>query len=369
MGAIRALKDRAEREEAAPIGPMSCPGQALFDRYPATARPISTIEPLGNAGGLSGAEPLSLPSRSRRARRSADGPSTARPSADLESIHELAEERRRPRLRPRPVYRLSTAGRWSSRTVGPGRSPPGCRGGRPRSSTLARSSSGPPSAASPRSSPGSSRASLVGAEPRPGPRLTELERLMLRRVRARSAPGSKGPRPTPHLVSPGDWLDRAVRLAPTVIDSTRLAATRLLPLQALPPGRPARPFPVRGGSSPGLVDFGAMGVDSVAGDLAGFSPRGSARIEWPGARRWRPTRRSAPCPASNSGRSRRSSGPTPCSGPLAGSAGISSRVDISTIPTPSSKGLERCARARLDRDALISGRSDRWSSGVGSLPG
>ncbi len=64
------------------------------------------------------------------------------------------------------------------------------------------------------------------------------------------------------------WLVRAVGLAPRIADATRRAALRPLPLQ--PCLRDARPdhFLLEGARLTGLVDFGAMGLDSVAGDLA-----------------------------------------------------------------------------------------------------
>ncbi len=55
MGAIKALRDRAERRRSRPSGSMNAPWKPVLDRYPASIRPTSPPRPLGNAGGLSGA--------------------------------------------------------------------------------------------------------------------------------------------------------------------------------------------------------------------------------------------------------------------------------------------------------------------------
>jgi Ser/Thr protein kinase RdoA (MazF antagonist) len=64
------------------------------------------------------------------------------------------------------------------------------------------------------------------------------------------------------------WLRRAVAIAPELARSLRKAAARRLPIQ--PCLRDARPdhFLFEGNRLTGLLDFGAMGRDSVAGDLA-----------------------------------------------------------------------------------------------------
>src|SRR5262249_32525036 len=64
------------------------------------------------------------------------------------------------------------------------------------------------------------------------------------------------------------WLGLARAVAPRLLDPLRAAAGRAVPLQ--PCLRGARPehFLFDGDRVTGLVDFGAMGVDCVAGDLA-----------------------------------------------------------------------------------------------------
>jgi homoserine kinase type II len=64
------------------------------------------------------------------------------------------------------------------------------------------------------------------------------------------------------------WLTLARSTAPQLLDPLRQAAGRTVPLQ--PCLRDARPehFLFEGDRLTGLVDFGAMGVDCVAGDLA-----------------------------------------------------------------------------------------------------
>jgi Ser/Thr protein kinase RdoA (MazF antagonist) len=80
----------------------------------------------------------------------------------------------------------------------------------------------------------------------------------------------------PPAVSPQDearpmalrWLTLARATAPHLLEPLRAAAGRIVPLQ--PCLRDARPehFLFEGDRVTGLVDFGAMGVDCVAGDLA-----------------------------------------------------------------------------------------------------
>jgi homoserine kinase type II len=80
------------------------------------------------------------------------------------------------------------------------------------------------------------------------------------------------------------WLGLARSVAPRMLEPLRAAAGRAVPLQ--PCLRDARPghFLFEGDRVTGLVDFGAMGVDCVAGDLARligewFDGGGSARSE------------------------------------------------------------------------------------------
>jgi Ser/Thr protein kinase RdoA (MazF antagonist) len=84
--------------------------------------------------------------------------------------------------------------------------------------------------------------------------------------RAIRQPGASPPdEPRPMALR---WLGLARALAPRLLDPLRTAAGRVLPLQ--PCLRDARPehFLFEGDCVSGLVDFGAMGVECVAGDLA-----------------------------------------------------------------------------------------------------
>lgn len=76
-----------------------------------------------------------------------------------------------------------------------------------------------------------------------------------------------------------DWLKHASALAPGLLEAATKAARRSVPLQ--PCLRDARPdhFLFEGGELTGLIDFGAMGVECVAADLARLLG------EWPGPRR------------------------------------------------------------------------------------
>ncbi len=65
-----------------------------------------------------------------------------------------------------------------------------------------------------------------------------------------------------------EWLSRARALAPPLLEATTRAARRIVPLQ--PCLRDARPdhFLFDGERLSGLVDYGAMGIETVAADLA-----------------------------------------------------------------------------------------------------
>jgi homoserine kinase type II len=65
-----------------------------------------------------------------------------------------------------------------------------------------------------------------------------------------------------------EWLARAWRLAPTLLELTAKSAPRIVPVQpCLRDARPAH-FLFDGDELTGLIDYGAMGVESVAADLA-----------------------------------------------------------------------------------------------------
>jgi homoserine kinase type II len=86
---------------------------------------------------------------------------------------------------------------------------------------------------------------------------------MERSVREQAGPPNDETRPMAMR-----WLGLARAAAPRVLDTLRAAAGRVVPLQ--PCLRDARPehFLFGGDRVTGLVDFGAMDIDCVAGDLA-----------------------------------------------------------------------------------------------------
>ncbi len=90
------------------------------------------------------------------------------------------------------------------------------------------------------------------------------------------------------------WLGLARVVAPRLIDPLRTAAGRVVPLQ--PCLRDARPehFLFEDDRVSGLVDFGAMGVDCVAGDLARLMGEWLNGDSAARALRWPPTSESVP---------------------------------------------------------------------------
>ncbi len=111
-----------------------------------------------------------------------------------------------------------------------------------------------------------------GAGPSPGLAQRHAEMAQLLRGgfdalgRAIRGSGAAGPDETASIAL--RWLTLARSVAPRLLDPLRAAAGRVVPLQ--PCLRDARPehFLFEGDRVTGLVDFGAMGVECVAGDLA-----------------------------------------------------------------------------------------------------
>jgi Ser/Thr protein kinase RdoA (MazF antagonist) len=64
------------------------------------------------------------------------------------------------------------------------------------------------------------------------------------------------------------WVGLARIDAPQILDPLRMAAGRMVPLQPCLRDARAEHFLFEGDRVTGLVDYGAMGIDSVAGDLA-----------------------------------------------------------------------------------------------------
>jgi Ser/Thr protein kinase RdoA (MazF antagonist) len=244
---------------------MNSPGKALFDRYSASTRPTSPVKPLGNAGGLSGArlyrfESVRGPLVARR--WPLDGPDLVRLipiHAWLKSAGDLGFVAVPvPTLDGRTIVDLD--GRtWEIDPWMPGEADLG----RPPSTAHLRAGF-------------AGLAAFLGRlarertiEPSPGlaHRLEEIDRLRVGEFAQIRAALDRSPG-DPALMPARLWLDRAVILAPSVAEATRQAASRRLPVQ--PCLRDARPdhFLFEGDRLAGLVDFGAMARDSVAGDLA-----------------------------------------------------------------------------------------------------
>ena len=85
------------------------------------------------------------------------------------------------------------------------------------------------------------------------------------------------------------WLALARQLGPMLLVPLEQSADRIIRVQ--PCLRDARPehFLFEGDRLSGLVDYGAMGVDSVAGDLARLWASGWTAIQPPAAQRSIPT--------------------------------------------------------------------------------
>ena len=243
---------------------MTGPGRAVFDRYPADSRPIAPVRPLGNAGGLSGASLFRFRSGQGDlvARRWPPGRSVA----DLEAIHARIRKAGDLGFIPVPLTTLEgrtvveTDGRtWEIAPWMPGMADPD----RPPSTDHLRLAFG---------GLGAFLARVAGAvEVGPSPGLVQrlgslelVQRGQFDKIRARIARD----RADPASSLAGLWLDRVAKRGVEVFESTRSAANLRLPLQ--PCLRDARPghFLFDGDRLSGLVDFGSMGVDTVAGDLA-----------------------------------------------------------------------------------------------------
>ncbi len=248
---------------------MDGPTAEIWKRYPTIDRPIGPIESLGNAGGRSGARLWRF--------RAADGPRVLRRwpedgpgRAAIERIHGwigvavdlgwLALPR--PGVDGRTVQVDRAGGCWEIAPWLPGRA---AVGDAPTPGQIAAGfgglaalhgrweSSGPVTNGP---SPGlvRRRAELIGWL---GGRFDRLEGLIL-------SAGSGDP-----TVEPAHrWLRLARPLAPLIFDELTAAAGSIVPIQ--PCLRDPRPdhFLFEGDRLTGVVDYGAMGPDTVAADLA-----------------------------------------------------------------------------------------------------
>jgi Ser/Thr protein kinase RdoA (MazF antagonist) len=239
--------------------------RAVLSRYPALARPTSEPSTLGNAGGFSGAGLWKFASgRGILGLKvwPVDGPDRA----GLSRIHDWLSRASDLGFVPEPIRTLD----GSSMVEADGRiwelTP-----WMPGVADLGR----PPD-------PGRVRAMFTGLGafharlastrsegPSPGlaARLAELDRLLLGEFEALGRAIARVPG-DPRSSMARDWIDRARALAPRLLGPLRGAASRVVPLQ--PCLRDARPdhFLFEGDRLTGLVDFGAMGRETVAGDLA-----------------------------------------------------------------------------------------------------
>ncbi len=240
----------------------------VLARYPRRSRPLDEPEPLGAAGGLSGARFWRF--------RSAQGllvlrawPPHGPDRGHLEQVHRWLAQAGDLGFIPVPVADLAGAtlqefqGQlWELAPWMPGASesarPPAI--GRVRSAFAAMGALHQRLAAQRREgvSPGlAHRLAEVTSLAHGG--LDGLERAI------RRAPGTSS---DPTRMNAARWLTLARAVAPRLSEPLREAASRVVPLQ--PCLRDARPghFLFERDRVTGLVDFGAMGVDCVAGDLA-----------------------------------------------------------------------------------------------------
>ena len=253
--------------------------RTVLSRYPSAVRPSAGPEPLGNAGGLSG----SLLWRFRAGPRAlvlrawpADGP----PRPALERVHAWLAEAGPLGFVPVPIAatdgrtlvghagRLWEVGPWLEGSPDLNRPPsPGhLKAGFAALAAFHQALSGHQE---------------VGPSPGLLARLAEVDTWLSQGFRSLgdALDASDDPRRLPAR----QWLDAARAFAPGV--RSRLAEASRRDVVARPCLRDARPehFLFVGERVAGLVDFGAMGLDSVATDLARLS------AEWlgddPAARR------------------------------------------------------------------------------------
>lgn len=239
--------------------------RAVLSRYPSWARPTSDPEPLGNAGGFSGARIWRVATaRGILAARAwpVDGPDRAA----LSRLHALLAGAGGLGFLPVPIPamdgRTVVAAEGLLWEVAPWM---------PGSADLSR----PPAPARLRSMfaglgafharVGSDR--LEGPSPGLAARSADLERLLFGEFDAIAGASARSPA-DPRSALARAWLDRARPMAPGLLDRIRRAAACPVVLQ--PCLRDARPdhFLFEGDRLTGLVDFGAMGRDAVSGDLA-----------------------------------------------------------------------------------------------------
>jgi homoserine kinase type II len=248
---------------------VSIPGfEELLARYPRAVQPLDPLQALGGAGGLSGGRLWRYRSEAGLLVLRAwppDGPGRAQ----LERVHHWLSRALDLGFLPAPI--ADRAGRTLQEHAGrfwelapwlPGAAEPS---GPPPSSRLRAAFAA--MAAFHQRLAGERR---EGVSPGLGQRYEAVQRLVQGGLETlEQAIGRGGGRdPAGCRSAATRWLGLARLVAPRLRDPLRLAAGRTVPLQ--PCLRDARPdhFLFESDRVSGLVDFGAMDVDCVAGDLA-----------------------------------------------------------------------------------------------------
>lgn len=239
--------------------------QAILAEYPAAFRPTGPLEPLGNAGGLSGARLWRFTS-GRGALVLRAWPPEGRGREAMELVHEWLEHAVRLEFVPQPFRALDgrslleRGGRfWELAEWKPGAAehaqPPsaerlraGLRGLAAFHQCLAvHTSTG--------RSPGLMQRTYS---------LWDLSELGLNRL----AKAAHTPEPRDFEALRQRWVALARPLAPRVYERVRREADEHVPLQPCLRDARGEHFLFEGERLTGLVDFGAMDIDTVAGDLA-----------------------------------------------------------------------------------------------------
>jgi homoserine kinase type II len=240
---------------------------AVLARYPAIARPCQPPESLGNAGGLSGVRLWRYASgRDILVARAWPPNGPGRPA--LEQIHRWLGEAADVGFVPVPLAaldgrtlheqggRLWEVAPWLDGTAVPEQPPPGVL------------RSGFAALAAFHQALRSDR--TIGPSPGLAARWRELDRLIKKDfdLMARSVERAAD---DPHGAAARQWLALARAAAPRLVAPLERALASTVPLQ--PCLRDARPEHLLfcGERVTGLIDFGAMDIDSVAADLARLS--------------------------------------------------------------------------------------------------
>ncbi|CAN5883823.1 hypothetical protein BH23PLA1_BH23PLA1_00640 [soil metagenome] len=247
--------------------PTNCDTQVLLSRYPERMRPLSPPEPLGNAGGLSGAKIWRFHSAHGPLMIRAWPPDGPGPEA-VQQIHGWIAEAGRLGWVPLPVPLPTRLGQTVHRLAGrtwelspwmPGTADPA----RPPSHLKLRTAFEALSCFH----QVLAREARLGTSPGLRARLEELLGLLQGEfddLRGAVERASIGP-----MVEPArQWLELARRVGPGLVGELRRASGQVIRLQ--PCLRDARPdhFLWIGDRLSGLVDFGAMGLECVSADIA-----------------------------------------------------------------------------------------------------